>query len=227
MRRHPTTLEGSTSPGPIERCWSSVGASSESVAPRDQPGRVHLRPPAQASSNRPMNAGKSSGAGATCRPTATVRKRNCPGTTGTRSPVSGFTTTSRLSGRRSQNSRCVHSMKAAETGGRGSSAARSSLINERAMAQQMMEDAVEMMTAAKLENVRGFNNPITPGSVIPATDFSTTPAAISPAPVATGPATSPAPRPPCGRAAPAAPTGASPATKARAARAPRPGARAR
>jgi choline dehydrogenase-like flavoprotein len=38
--------------------------------------------------------------------------------------------------------------------------------NERAMAQQMMDDAVEMMTAAKLENVRGFNNPVTPGSVI-------------------------------------------------------------
>jgi len=38
--------------------------------------------------------------------------------------------------------------------------------NERAMAQQMMEDAVEMMTAAKLENVHGFNNPVTPGSVI-------------------------------------------------------------
>ena len=38
--------------------------------------------------------------------------------------------------------------------------------NERAMAQQMMDDAVEMMTAAKLENVKGFNNPVTPGSVI-------------------------------------------------------------
>lgn len=38
--------------------------------------------------------------------------------------------------------------------------------NERAMAQQMMDDAVEMMQAAKLENVRGFNNPVTPGSVI-------------------------------------------------------------
>jgi choline dehydrogenase-like flavoprotein len=38
--------------------------------------------------------------------------------------------------------------------------------NERAMAQQMRDDAVEMMTAAKLENVRGFNNPVTPGSVI-------------------------------------------------------------
>jgi choline dehydrogenase-like flavoprotein len=38
--------------------------------------------------------------------------------------------------------------------------------NERAMAKQMMDDAVEMMTAAKLENVTGFNNPVTPGSVI-------------------------------------------------------------
>ena len=38
--------------------------------------------------------------------------------------------------------------------------------NERAMAQQMMDDAVEMMQAAKLENVSGFNNPVTPGSVI-------------------------------------------------------------
>jgi choline dehydrogenase-like flavoprotein len=38
--------------------------------------------------------------------------------------------------------------------------------NERLMAQQMMDDAVEMMTAAKLENVKGFNNPVTPGSVI-------------------------------------------------------------
>ena len=38
--------------------------------------------------------------------------------------------------------------------------------NERAMAQQMMDDAVEMMQAAKLENVKGFNNPVTPGSVI-------------------------------------------------------------
>ena len=38
--------------------------------------------------------------------------------------------------------------------------------NERAMAQQMMDDAVEMMTAARLENVKGFNNPVTPGSVI-------------------------------------------------------------
>ncbi len=38
--------------------------------------------------------------------------------------------------------------------------------NERAMAQRMMDDAVEMMTAAKLENVKGFNNPVIPGSVI-------------------------------------------------------------
>jgi choline dehydrogenase-like flavoprotein len=38
--------------------------------------------------------------------------------------------------------------------------------NEKLMARQMMDDAVEMMTAAKLENVKGFNNPVTPGSVI-------------------------------------------------------------
>ncbi len=38
--------------------------------------------------------------------------------------------------------------------------------NEKLMAQQMMDDAVEMMTAAKLEKVKGFNNPVTPGSVI-------------------------------------------------------------
>ena len=38
--------------------------------------------------------------------------------------------------------------------------------NERAMAKQMMDDAVEMMQAAKLENVSGFNNAVTPGSVI-------------------------------------------------------------
>jgi choline dehydrogenase-like flavoprotein len=38
--------------------------------------------------------------------------------------------------------------------------------NERAMAQQMMDDAVEMMQAAKLSNVKGFNHPVTPGSVI-------------------------------------------------------------
>jgi choline dehydrogenase-like flavoprotein len=38
--------------------------------------------------------------------------------------------------------------------------------NERAMAQQMADDAAEMLSAAKLENVRSFNNPIVPGSVI-------------------------------------------------------------
>lgn len=38
--------------------------------------------------------------------------------------------------------------------------------NERAMAQQMMDDAVEMMRAAGLENVNGFTHPVTPGSVI-------------------------------------------------------------
>jgi choline dehydrogenase-like flavoprotein len=38
--------------------------------------------------------------------------------------------------------------------------------NERAMAQQMMEDAVEMLRAAKLENIEGFNRKVTPGSVI-------------------------------------------------------------
>ena len=38
--------------------------------------------------------------------------------------------------------------------------------NEHAMAKQMMDDAVEMMQAAKLENVTGFNHPVTPGSVI-------------------------------------------------------------
>ena len=38
--------------------------------------------------------------------------------------------------------------------------------NEKRMAQQMADDAVEMMTAARLENVKGFNNPVTPGSVI-------------------------------------------------------------
>src|SRR6185295_373636 len=38
--------------------------------------------------------------------------------------------------------------------------------NEHAMAQQMMEDAVEMFKAAKLEDVQGFNHPVTPGSVI-------------------------------------------------------------
>ncbi len=38
--------------------------------------------------------------------------------------------------------------------------------NEHAMAAQMMDDAVEMLKAAKLENVQGFNRPIVPGSVI-------------------------------------------------------------
>jgi choline dehydrogenase-like flavoprotein len=38
--------------------------------------------------------------------------------------------------------------------------------NEKRMAQRMMDDAVEMMTAAGLENVKGFNHPVTPGSVI-------------------------------------------------------------
>jgi choline dehydrogenase-like flavoprotein len=38
--------------------------------------------------------------------------------------------------------------------------------NEKAMAQQMMDDAVEMLRAAGLENVQGFNRPVTPGSVI-------------------------------------------------------------
>jgi choline dehydrogenase-like flavoprotein len=38
--------------------------------------------------------------------------------------------------------------------------------NERAMAQQMMDDAVEMLRAAKLENIEGFNRKVTPGSVI-------------------------------------------------------------
>jgi choline dehydrogenase-like flavoprotein len=38
--------------------------------------------------------------------------------------------------------------------------------NEKAMAQQMMDDAVEMCEAAGLENVKGFNHPVTPGSVI-------------------------------------------------------------
>jgi choline dehydrogenase-like flavoprotein len=38
--------------------------------------------------------------------------------------------------------------------------------NELAMAQQMMDDAVEMLKAAKLENVKGFNHPVVPGSVI-------------------------------------------------------------
>ncbi|MFM2290155.1 MAG: hypothetical protein RL684_3298 [Pseudomonadota bacterium] len=38
--------------------------------------------------------------------------------------------------------------------------------NEKRMAQQMMDDAVEMLAAAKLENIKGFNHPVTPGSVI-------------------------------------------------------------
>jgi len=38
--------------------------------------------------------------------------------------------------------------------------------NEKIMAQQMMDDAVEMLRAARLENIKGFNNPVTPGSVI-------------------------------------------------------------
>src|SRR6186713_3273167 len=38
--------------------------------------------------------------------------------------------------------------------------------NERVMAQQMMDDAVEMLTAAGLEDVKGFNHPVVPGSVI-------------------------------------------------------------
>jgi choline dehydrogenase-like flavoprotein len=38
--------------------------------------------------------------------------------------------------------------------------------NEREMAKQMMADVVEMMEAAGLENVQGFNRPVIPGSVI-------------------------------------------------------------
>jgi choline dehydrogenase-like flavoprotein len=38
--------------------------------------------------------------------------------------------------------------------------------NERAMAEQMKADAVEMMEAVGLQNVSGFNRPVTPGSVI-------------------------------------------------------------
>ena len=38
--------------------------------------------------------------------------------------------------------------------------------NERAMAQQMKDDAVEMLQAAGLENIQGFNREIVPGSVI-------------------------------------------------------------
>ncbi len=38
--------------------------------------------------------------------------------------------------------------------------------NERAMAVQMMDDAVEILEAAGFENVSGFNNEVVPGSVI-------------------------------------------------------------
>ena len=38
--------------------------------------------------------------------------------------------------------------------------------NERAMAKQMMDDAVEILQAAKLDDVAGFNRKVTPGSVI-------------------------------------------------------------
>ena len=38
--------------------------------------------------------------------------------------------------------------------------------NERAMAQQMKDDAVEILQATGFENINGFNRPITPGSVI-------------------------------------------------------------
>jgi choline dehydrogenase-like flavoprotein len=38
--------------------------------------------------------------------------------------------------------------------------------NERAMAEQMKADAVEMLEAVGLQNVSGFNRPVTPGSVI-------------------------------------------------------------
>jgi choline dehydrogenase-like flavoprotein len=38
--------------------------------------------------------------------------------------------------------------------------------NERQMARQMMDDAVEILAAAKLEEIKGFNHPVTPGSVI-------------------------------------------------------------
>jgi choline dehydrogenase-like flavoprotein len=38
--------------------------------------------------------------------------------------------------------------------------------NERRMAQQMTDDAVEILAAAKLEDIKGFNHPVTPGSVI-------------------------------------------------------------
>lgn len=68
-----------------------------------------------------MNAGKSSAARGTCRPTATPHLRNSPGTTCSRSRVSGFSTMSRLSGNRAQNSRCVRSMNARDAGGLGKS----------------------------------------------------------------------------------------------------------
>ncbi|MEO8064162.1 MAG: GMC family oxidoreductase [Pseudomonadota bacterium] len=38
--------------------------------------------------------------------------------------------------------------------------------NEHAMAQQMKDDAVEILQASGFENVQGFNRPVTPGSVI-------------------------------------------------------------
>jgi choline dehydrogenase-like flavoprotein len=38
--------------------------------------------------------------------------------------------------------------------------------NEHAMAQQMMEDAAEILQSANLEDVQGFNRPVTPGQVI-------------------------------------------------------------
>jgi choline dehydrogenase-like flavoprotein len=38
--------------------------------------------------------------------------------------------------------------------------------NEKAMAKQMMDDAVEMMATAGVENLSGFNREVTPGSVI-------------------------------------------------------------
>jgi choline dehydrogenase-like flavoprotein len=38
--------------------------------------------------------------------------------------------------------------------------------NERAMAKQMMDDAVEILQASGMENIQGFNREVTPGSVI-------------------------------------------------------------
>src|SRR5690606_39803831 len=38
--------------------------------------------------------------------------------------------------------------------------------NEKVMAQRMADDAAEMLSAARLENVKAFNNPVVPGSVI-------------------------------------------------------------